>query len=966
MTISHGFELVKEEEIEELGTAARFYRHVQTGAELLSLMNDDENKVFSVVFPTPPADSTGLPHIMEHAVLGGSRKYRAKEPFVELLKGSLKTFVNAFTSADRTMYPVASPNLQDFYNLVDVYLDAVLYPLITPNHLAQEGWHYELEDVDEPLVYRGIVFNEMKGAYSSPEGLLFRYGKETLFPDNAYGFDSGGNPEVMPNLTYEQFKQFHETYYHPSNGKFFFYGDDPEEKRLEILDGYLSGFEAQRVDASVALHVPFAQPQRFVKPYSVDKETADPKSYIQLNWALPELSDHNLIMALSVLSYALVSTQASPLRKILTDSGLGDDLVGGGLSGWGRQMTFGVGMKGVQGENTDKVEALILETLGQLAEEGLEEDMVESALNTIEFRLRENNTGSYPRGIAVMMRAIGWWVYDGEPFEGMKYEEALTAVKQAVATDPTYLQNLIGEYLLQNSHRATLVLQPDPELNGRLERAEREKLAQAKAAMDEAELQAIIEQTRELKRIQETPDSPEVLAEIPRLTLADLERENKTIPIEITEHNEAKILYHDLFTNGIVYLDLGFNLQVLPQELLPYVPLFGSALFGVGTEKESFVKLSQRIGRKTGGVYASNFTTAVRDDPNGAAWFMVRGKATVEQSADLLDILRDVLLTVKLDNQERFKQLVLRAKSGRESSLIPSGHGVVSGRLRSHFNKNDWLSEQMGGVSNLFFLRQLAEDVVSDWPSVLAKLEEIRGLLLNRPGMVCNVTLDGENWTAVQPQIHNFLDDLPVTHVPMVTWTADFPSSSEGLTMPAQVNYVGKGANLYELGYELHGSMFVISNYVRLTHLWDKVRAQGGAYGAFFSFDQQSGTLNQISYRDPNLQGTLDAFDQTAAFLRDLELSEDELVKGIISVIGSIDAPQLPDAKGYTSMVRHLMGITDETRQKRREEVLGTTAADFTALAAVMDKWVANGRVVVLGSPEAVSQQDGLEIIKVM
>ena len=317
------------------------------------------------------------------------------------------------------------------------------------------------------------------------------------------------------------------------------------------------------MESSVGLHEPFAQPQRFVKPYSVDKETADPKSYIELNWALPELTDHNEIMALSVLSYAMVSTQASPLRKILTDSGLGDDLVGGGLSGWGRQMTFSVGMKGVQAENTDKVEALILETMGQLAEEGFEEEMIESALNTIEFRLRENNTGSFPRGIAVLMRAIGWWQYDGRPFEGMRYEAALTAVKQAIANDPTYLQNLIGEYLIQNSHRATLILEPDPELNERLETAEREKLAQIKAGMSEAELQAIIEQTRELKRIQETPDSAEVLAEIPRLTLADLERENKTIPIEIAEHNEAKILYHDLFTNGIVYLDLAFNLQVV-------------------------------------------------------------------------------------------------------------------------------------------------------------------------------------------------------------------------------------------------------------------------------------------------------------------------------------------------------------------------------------------------------------------
>jgi Zn-dependent M16 (insulinase) family peptidase len=602
--------------------------------------------------------------------------------------------------------------------------------------------------------------------------------------------------------------------------------------------------------------------------------------------------------------------------------------------------------------------------------------MIEASLNTVEFQLRENNYGGYPRGLVlVLFIAMNAWLHDGDPLAYLAFEAPLQAIKDRLAGGERYFETLIREHLIENAHRTTVLLKPDPNVRAEQEAAERARLDAARAAMGEDELQATIEATRELKRMQGAPDDPEALAAIPTLTLADLDVENKSIPLQVIDEKGYTTLYHDLFTNGIVYLDLAFDLHALPQELLPYVPLFAGSLTKIGTESEDFVKLSQRIGRKTGGIGASTFASATVGSPRATSRLLLRGKATVAQADDLLDILRDIMLTVQLDNPERFTQMVLEAKARTESGLVPGGHRAVRTRLGAQFGEAGWLSEQLGGVEQLFFLRQLAEDVSNDWPAVLSKLEEVRRTLITASGLVCNVTLDGENWAAFQPKLSQFVSALPAAPRKSATWAPQPGPAFEGLTIPARVNYVGKGANLYEQGYELHGSMSVISNYLRTGYLWERIRVQGGAYGAYFSFDRHSGLLTYLSYRDPNLLGTLETYDGLAQFLRDLELSEDELVKSIIGAIGGIDAYQLPDAKGYTSMVRYLIGESDEDRQRLRDQVLGTTAKDFAALAEVLERVNENGRVVVLGSQEAIAaanaaanaaRGDWLQITKVL
>lgn len=966
----HNFNLIKKQAIPELKSVAYLYKH-KSGAQLLSVVNDDENKVFSMNFRTPPPDSTGVPHILEHSVLGGSQKYPVKEPFVELVKGSLATFVNAMTYPDKTVYPVASQNLQDFYNLVDVYVDAVLHPLITEQTLMQEGWHYELNKKKDPLTYKGVVFNEMKGVYSDPDSLLETAVFQSLFPKHIYGLDYGGDPRHIPDLTYANFVKFYKTLYHPSNSYIFFYGDDDPAARLKLMDGYLGGYKPLKVKSQIPALKPFKQPRAVDVPYQVDGDSDfSKKHYFTVNWALPDKSNAVLAFSISILAHILIGTPASPLRKALIDSGLGEDLAGIGLETNIREYIFSTGLKGIRAEDGQKVEQLILDTLTQLAKEGIDPDTVAASLNTIEFRLRENNTGGFPRGLGMMLRAITTWLYDDSPFKLLMFEKPLAQIKAKLAKDKFYFEKLIKKYLLNNPYRSTLRLTPDPDLGKRLEADEKARLEKARKKMSEKKIQKTLEDTRALKALQEAPNSPEALATLPMLKLEDLDKQNKTIPIEVIERDGVKLLYHDLFTNGIVYLALAFDMRVLPQDLVPLMSIFGTALMQMGTQTEDYVKILQRIGKSTGGVNASTLVTAGVDGSADALRFMMTGKSTMDKTADMLAVMKDILLTANFNNPERFKQIVLEAKAGLESGLVPSGHAFVHRRLHAQFTQTGWVGEQLGGVDALNFLRKLADEIESNWAGVLARLESVRAALVNRSGMVVNVTLDSDNWKKFAPQLHDFLQALPAQSAAYPAWDLKFNLAKEGLAVPSQVNYVGKAMNLFKAGFEMDGSAEVVMNFLRMSFLWEKIRVQGGAYGAFCTFNDHTGVFAYLSYRDPNLAATLEHYDAAAGFLKNLDatkLDDQELTKNIIGVIGELDAYQLPDAKGYTSMVRYLAGETDARLQKRRDEVLSANGEDFISFGEALERAMKESAVAVIGSQSAIEKADvGLKVKKVL
>jgi Zn-dependent M16 (insulinase) family peptidase len=605
-------------------------------------------------------------------------------------------------------------------------------------------------------------------------------------------------------------------------------------------------------------------------------------------------------------------------------------------------------------DDAERVEEIILQTLGELAREGFDAELVEGALNTLEFRLREFNTGGFPRGLSMMLQALQGWMYDVDPIEALAFEKPLQALKDRLAAGEPVFAELIRKDLIENPHRVTVVLRPDQELAAREEAAEKQHLAQIQAGMTPADIEAVKETARKLHERQETPDTAEALATIPRLTLADLEKQVKTIPIEAQPREGITVLYHDLPTNGITYLDVGFDLHTLPGGLLPYVPLFGRALTEMGTTREDFLALSRRIGRETGGVRPETLVSTVLDTRAATAWLFLRGKAMVDKTDRLLEILRDTINLLKLDNRDRFKQMVLEHKARLESALVPGGNGFVRSRLGAHYDEAGWVRDQMGGFGQLFFIRQLARLVDENWPFVLQSLEQVRSALLNRGSAIANVTVERKGWEQIGTRLDLFLAELFPGNPPRAEWRKESYPPNEGLTLPASVNYVGKAANLFGLGCAIDGSDEVVTRYLTRTWLWDQVRVKGGAYGVGAGLDRRSGLFAFTSYRDPHLLETLQVYDESARFLRNLNLDRDELTKAIIGTISDLEPHLLPDAKGWVSLDRYLTHVTDADRQKIRDEVLGTTAADFRAFADVVDAVKEKGDVVVLGGPTAV------------
>jgi Zn-dependent M16 (insulinase) family peptidase len=812
-----------------------------------------------------------------------------------------------------------------------------------------------LDAPDAPLIYKGVVFNEMKGGYSSPDDRVYRLSQQSLYPDNTYGVDSGGDPRDIPNLTYANFKAFHERYYHPSNAKFFFYGDDDPEKRLALLDGVLSEFSAMAVDSEIAPQPRFNAPRRI--EHQLAMSAAEPgakQARITVNWMLDEIDDVETNLALAILSYALAGTPASPLRKALIDSRLGDDVMATGLSSGMKQPKFGAGLKGIDAADADKVEALILDTLRNLAEDGIDEATVEAAVNTVEFRLRENNTGSFPRGISVMVRSLQTWLYDRDALASLAWDAPLAGIKARLARGERVFETLIGRHLLDNQHRTTVLFTPDPELAAREAAEERARLDAARAAMSDDEVQAVIEQRRLLKRLQEAPDTPEALATLPMLTLKDIPARNTPIPIEVADFGGTQLVTHDLPTTGVLYFDAGLDMRQLPANLLPFASLFSRALLETGTAAQDFVALSQRIGRLTGGIGTSSMTSVIPGEAASAVWLFLRAKAMPEKAGEMFSILRDVLLTARFDNRERIEQLVNEERAAIEARLVPGGSFFSGQRLRSNLNEADWAAEQMDGLAQLAFLRQLAADMKSGATDPVATLERIRDILVDRQSMVCNATAAGADLKRIEPELARFLDALPSRSTAKPDWPMQQLPRFEGLTISAKVNYVAKGESLPKLGYRPGGAAMVASNWLRGTWLWEKVRVQGGAYGSFTALDRRSGVFTFLSYRDPNLLETIAVYDGAASFLRKAAGNATELERSIIGTIGQIDTYRLPDAKGFVSLQRHLFKDTDETLQAVRDEVLTTGPAEIRAFADALDAVAAHGRTVVLGSEEAI------------
>jgi presequence protease len=883
--------------------------------------------------------------------------------------------VFSFVAYGMVGYPVASCNERDFYNLVDVYMDAVFHPTLTPDTLAQEGHHFELEKVGDPVTIKGVVYNEMKGAYSSPDRVLASLSQRVLFPGTTYGVESGGHPRDIPDLTWEKFSGFYAEFYHPSNSRMWFYGDDLEEKRLEKANAVLSEFERLDVDTAVSLEPAWTAPKTF--DYTYDAGSGDDlskKVMATVNWLINEpidQIDQEDSLALAVLNHVLLAMSASPLRKALTDAGIGDDVVGGGLESDIRQMTFSIGLKGMKAESVAEMEKIVFGVLRDVEKNGFPKEMIDASINSIEFSLRENNTGSFPKGLSFMLRSLTTWLHGADPLLPLKFEKALGDLKARLASGEPVFQTVLTKYILDNPHRALLTLRPDAEFAKNEDEVEKQRIADATKGFTSADFKKIVDETNRLKAKQSAHDDPVDLAKVPMLGRSDLDTKIKTISFDRHDEQGVTLLHHPLFTNGVVYVDMCFDMSRLPTDLLPLMSILAGSLTELGTTKRDFVGLQQEIARSTGGIRSSTYISqmyAANGDGPVVSKMTIRGKGMIDQIPALFNLMREIVMDVNIDNKDRIRQILIEERSALESGIASSGHQVGMGRLSGMFRRPSAADEAMGGIDFLKTVRNLIARVDSDWDSIVADFRKIQDVVVTRENMFVNVTTTSEDFKKVKPVMSSFLGNLPASSATTGAGWGDtvklLTRKNEGIIVPSSVNYVSKAANLCDLGFVPTGAHSLAAKHMGTSYLWDTVRVQGGAYGGFCRLDARTGTFQYSSYRDPNVKATVDAYDGAAAYMSNVSLSDDELTKDMIGMIGGMDSYQLPDSKGFASALRFMMGDTDEMRQERRDEVLGASVKDFHELGEALEAVSQQGTIVVVGGEDALkkAQDDGIDM----
>ena len=955
------YRVVEHKMIEEMQSEGIVLEHKKTKARLFLVSNDDENKVFCIGFRTPPDNDCGLPHILEHSVLCGSDKFPLKDPFVELVKGSLNTFLNAMTYPDKTVYPVASCNDKDFHNLMDVYMDAVLHPNIYKEEkiFRQEGWHYELESKDAPLIYNGVVYNEMKGAYSSPESILDSVTQKTLFPDTCYGKDSGGDPVHIPELSYEKFLDFHRTYYHPSNSYIYLYGDMDMAEKLTCLDEeYLSHYEERPVDSRIREQKAFAEPVEREFSYSITEgESEEDATYLSVNTVVGDDLDPKLYVAFQILEYTLLDAPGAPLKQALIDAGIGKDVMGGYESGI-LQPYFSIIAKDANKEQKGEFLAIVKGTLRKLADQGINRKSLLAGMNYFEFKYREADYGSAPKGLMYGLQCLDSWLYDGDPMTHLCYQETFDFLKKEVENG--YFEQLIRDYLLDNPFEAVIVVAPEKNLTAKEDEKLAKKLAAYKASLSEEELEKLVTATRELKEYQDTPSTPEILAKIPLLKREDIEKKAETFFWKEKEEGGIKVLHHNFFTSGIGYLKVLFNTEVLPQEDLPYAGLLKSILGSIRTEHYSYSDLTSEIHLNSGGVDFSVTSYPDLADPERFTGAFV---ASIRVLYDKLDfgftILEEILNHSVFTDEKRLGEVIQETRSRAKMKLENAGHSTAVSRATSYFSATAYYNELTGGTAYYHFLEQLEKDYANKKGEIMARLQEVSRKLFTRANMLVNYTADDKGYEQLPQNLKLLADKLPQGSGEKHAFTHPVKNVNEGLKTSAQVDYVARCGNFRDAGLEYTGALKILQVILSYDYLWLNIRVKGGAYGCMSGFGR-SGEGYLVSYRDPNLKETNDIYEGIPAYLEAFDPDERDMTKYVIGTISNLDAPLTPSVKGSRGLSAYLSGVTEEMMQTERDQILGAAKEDIRALAAQVRAVLATGSFCVVGNEEKIEANRGM------
>jgi Zn-dependent M16 (insulinase) family peptidase len=974
--IPETYEQVRHEWITELDSQAVLLRHKKSGARVFLLKNSDENKVFTIGFRTPPPDSTGLPHILEHSVLCGSDRFPLKDPFMELAKSSLQTFLNAMTFSDKTLYPVASCNDQDFRNLMGVYMDAVFHPFIYKHEeiFMQEGWHYELNEDDGSLSVNGVVYNEMKGAYSSPDDILARQVEAGLYPDTAYANDSGGDPEVIPSLSYEAFIDFHSRYYHPSNSYIYLYGDIDMQERLEWMDReYLSHYEEKDIDSRLMEQPAFTEPRKQVVEYPITtEETPENKTWLSSHWSVGEITDPLMYRAFEVLDYVLLSSTGGILKKALRDAGIGKDIFGG-YHNETLQPYFSLVAKDTDPDKQDLFEQVVHDTLTELVEKGIDEKYLLAGINSIEFTCREADYGSYPKGLVYAFMSFDSWLYDdGNPFTHLRYENTLSFLKENVKTG--YYEGLIRTWLIDNPHRADIMLKPVPGLMEKREEAMAMKLKAYRETLSEEELGALTDKLKSFNEYQGTPSTPEELATLPALRLSDISEEIVPLSTEREEVSGRPFLIHRTFAGGVSYVHLLFNVKDIEPDQLPLLSLLGSLLCNVDTEVRAYSDLANEIAIYTGGMGGS-VTTFEPADGGGrfSAWYDMSVRVLDGSVPDAFRLIGEVLTQSVFTDKKYIYDLIREMNSRCEMTLSDAGHVTASRRARSYSNGAAWFAEKTAGIDFFNYIQDCCS--VKDGMDKLAEdLARMLRRLVNADCLTVDVTAGDEGIAAVRREVPRFISLISEGRESAGSGPAVKPGSgdsyyaipedvlhikNEGFKTAGQVVYAAMSGNYRSSGIRYTGVMQVLRNILSSEYLWKNIRELGGAYGCMCHL-MRNGDAFFVSYRDPHFRRTIDVFDKIAAYVSDFAIEPGQLEKYIISTIGSMDRPLTPCLWGSVSLSAFMNGVTDDMRRRERREILSCTQDDIRRLAPAL-KAVADCRqICVVGNAATIDRDSDL------
>ncbi len=953
----HGFSLLETREIKEIKTTAHRYLHKQSGAELIHYQCEDNNKVFNIGFKTVPEDNTGCPHILEHSVLNGSKNFPSKNTFMELIKGSMNTFINAMTSADMTNYPIASTNDKDFMNLMKVYLDAVFFPKIydEPNILHQEGWHYELNSEDGDLNYRGVVYNEMKGAFSSPDGIIYRKCKLAQFPDTPYGFESGGDPEAIPELSYQKFLDFHRKYYHPDNSKISLYGDLDIDKALKLIDEeYLSHFKAGKNKVEIPLQPAFAKAKHLQMEYPVEegKDTSD-QYYLALNWTYGLATERYLPEALSFLAEMLMFLPSSPLKQVIRESGLAKDS-SLSLRPDILQPTLSLVCKQVKKENLEPLAKLIKQELKRLAKEGFDKKLVEAVINSREFSLREAQTQRFPKGLVYVFGTQGLWMHGGDPIQSLAFEPMLQEMKRGLS-EP-YFEKLLQTILIDNKHASRVDFIPVPGLFTQQEEALKAKLDTQKKGMKKAELNALVEFNKAFTAWQEEPEKPEDLEKIPMLSLQDLNPLAQRFPTDKEVWKEFTLLKHELNTNGIVYLKAYFDLAHAEEVDLPWIKLYCDLVDWVNSENYGYAQRSNEIDTHTGGISLSlELLNSFTEPDEILPKLKLSGKAVSGKTPKLMELASEYALKPLFDDPDRLKTLLKELKARMEGWVLQAGSRIAIQRMLAPLSQLYHWQDMINGISYYHFLCDLVSRMDKEIGEFMEELDWVKKTFFTTQKMVISLTASADDMAKAFPELGVLLASVSQEAYEPVENHYAIRSFNEAIYAPVQVQAVAKGGNFFRKGYSYSGKLRVLNNILSISYLYQELRVKGGAYGAWGEFTP-GGYQYFVSYSDPNLRETLKAYDAVPEFLRNFSCSKREMDKHIIGEISSLDYPNTPEETGSKADIDYLTGFTHEDRQQIRAEVLSTKLEDIHFYAEMLEALMSKDHYCAFGSESKVKE----------